>query len=234
MTYFLTYSPRLKRRMWVNGNGFIAHRGWNQGGGDDFEENKISAFEKAIKNGVKAVEIDVRELNNVPVLSHDKPEKGENPLSFEEFAEFAKKNDLKFFIEFKEPQESLFLSIERIIKKYNLQENAFVFGDDFSSQGFLEKETAIQKGLIIEYPWNILKKTKKYNFDTVAMGWVKEVWWSERAFKSFWKIIPIKLVKKLTKHSIMVGVASTKKDIKWLKRQKVDYIVADLEWVSKG
>src|SRR5205809_528713 len=79
----------------------IAHRGWSAGG----DENTLAAFARAASNQrIAGVEFDVCCAADAmtPVVSHDPPLHGENPLTLDAALSFLSRTNLELCVEIKQ------------------------------------------------------------------------------------------------------------------------------------
>ncbi|MFH1470374.1 MAG: hypothetical protein ABIF01_01375 [Candidatus Micrarchaeota archaeon] len=101
----------------------LAHRGiWVQ----EQEKNSLGALLSAVESGF-GIETDVRDLDGVLVVSHDPPRKG--CLTLETFLQEAQKlpdfRKVTYALNIK--ADGLDKELERILKEYRLEKNAFFF-----------------------------------------------------------------------------------------------------------
>ncbi len=202
----------------------IAHRGWSVGK----HENSIKAFKKAVLSGVDGVEFDIRwsvDKKEV-IISHDLENLGpgdlnDSVLRLEEGLGFLADKDLELWIEMKEYDNNLFALLVGLLKKYNLIQKTFIFGFKEIAEKFdWVGGRKVRLGIITRYPWNIKKNVKKYNPDSILIGW-DERWWTKPVFKLIWSVFSFeRLSQKYPKVKFVAGVVESNSDHDWISKQK--------------
>jgi len=207
----------------------IAHRGWSEGSGKDWQENTISAILKSVDFGAHGIELDLRWDGGRIVLSHDKVVY-DSPVYLDEVLEYIKTHDLYLFAEFKECSEQMFEYFASAIRENDLSERCYVFGFKSVAKYFpWDKYQDIKKGIIVEYPWKIGREVCKYKPSLVAIGWDNGKSWTKTAFRLYWSLFSLNKLKKKYSIEILAGVCINTDDIDILKSNGADYITVDFE-----
>ena len=201
----------------------IAHRGWSSGK----NENTLKAFQKAVDNNLDGVEFDVRWSINKQnlIISHDPENLGPRDLNnkalgLEEGLKFLADKNLELWIELKECDERLFSRLIDLLKKNNLIQKSLVFAFREVAESFNWQNREVQLGIIVEYPWKIKGNIRKYNPDSILMGW-DDRWWTKSVFKFLWSVFSFdKLSKKYPNIKFVAGVVKNNSDHDWISRQK--------------
>jgi glycerophosphoryl diester phosphodiesterase len=193
----------------------IAHRGHRE----KAQENTISAFEQAILSGAKGIECDIRlTADEKPIVHHNKyiqafdkkiiiskhtmnelqeicKTMNHDLLELGDLFDYARQNQAEFFLEVKTSSPSLIESITKELKQKNLWNQINITGWSFIVKNALlaqEKHPKLQVGQFLHLPaYSYIRKPKKSY--CVFLGWLDEIWGSEKLFRMF--VSPERLVR---------------------------------------
>jgi glycerophosphoryl diester phosphodiesterase len=198
----------------------VAHRGWSAGP----EENTIAAFRRAARAAdVVGVEFDVRRAaDGRLIVSHDPPN-GEAP-HLAAVVNCLATSHLEALVELKEAD--LAGDVARSLVAGGLAGRALVFGPAEFLDG-MDRSLPIALGVIVEYPWRIARIAGAVSPDVILTGWDDRNW-ARLAFRAWLSLFSLHRMAQRHSAGIVVGVASGKEDLRWLRKQQSDAAVVDM------
>lgn len=203
----------------------IAHRGWGAGR----DENSLAAFARASRDeAVSGVEFDVCRAadSHTIVVSHDPSLDAQRVLTLDAALSFLSGMNLELFVEIKE--EGLVSAvIEKLVSK-KLADRSVVFAFAAIARSFRWEATRqVRHGVIVMCPWNVERLMRRHAPDVVLLGWDAR-YWTRIAFRTWWSLFSLEQVARRHHVPLVVGVAQSRSDLRWLSRQHLYGAVADI------
>ncbi|MEK7188879.1 MAG: glycerophosphodiester phosphodiesterase [Patescibacteria group bacterium] len=207
----------------------IAHRGYAQ----EHPQNSFAAFDAAFRAGADAIETDVRVARDGRiVVSHDPVKTSQGLPSLDELFEYIAQKDASFFLELKDASPELLGSAAKRISSLDAWERVHVIG--FANN--LKTALASQKHFprlkvdqILKLPsWAYVKRAAQSH--AVYIGWLDEVRYSERLFKSLVSPERLKNLKARFEEQgfkVYGGVANREDGIRYFQEAGISDIFTD-------
>jgi len=206
----------------------IAHRGWAAGG----DENSLAAFARAARDdAVSGVEFDVCRAadSQTIVVSHDPPLDAQRVLTLDAALSFLSSTNLELFVEIKE--EKLVLAVIEKLISNKLADRSIVFAFAAIARSFpWEAARQVRQGVIVMCPWNVDRFVRRHAPDVILLGWDAR-YWTRIAFRSWWSLFSLEQVARRHQVPLVVGVAQSMSDLRWLSRQHLYGAVADISLI---
>lgn len=229
----------------------IAHRGYSK----YYQENTISAFDAAIKEGAEGIECDLRlTLDNRAVVNHNnklrlngvnvkisdtkfsdlldlRKHAAEELLTFDELFDYIKISRCEFFLEVKTSSPYLIEAIAKKTKEKKLWSQIHVVGFSFVIKNALRAQSYYPKLKVdqfLRFPrYSYIKKPQKsYG---VFLGWLDGIPGSQTFFRAISgrRLYKLKTFFEKNGFNVMGGVINNDKGLRLFSEAGINDIVTD-------